>query len=159
MKFHPARFISADVSDLIFRALFCLIFVGLGFEHIFSDEMIQSLMPAWLPYKRGISIICGLWLISWGSLILTGFGVIWAALGLGSFLIVVTCLVHIPALFYNPSSIAPENHWIWQVLQRSNLVKNLCLLGVCIHLFNHDLGKYSLESFLSRKQKLPKESQ
>ena len=38
--------------------------------------------------------------------------------------------------------------WMWDILQRSNFVKNLCLLSVCFHLLHHKTGKLSLESFL-----------
>ena len=37
--------ISSDLSDLLFPALFCLIFIGLGGEHMVADELIQQLMP------------------------------------------------------------------------------------------------------------------
>ena len=43
--------IDRDVRDCIFRALFALIFVGLGFEHLFSDDLLQDLMPSWMPYR------------------------------------------------------------------------------------------------------------
>ena len=58
--------LNANWSDLAFRGLFCLIFVGLGGEHIVDDALIQKLMPAWVPYKRLVSLACGLWLFGWG---------------------------------------------------------------------------------------------
>ena len=30
------------------------------------------------------------------------------------------------------------------------LVKNLCLLGVCVHLLSHQPGRYSLDRYLAR---------
>lgn len=144
--------IDSDLADLLFRGLFCLIFIGLGGEHIFSDSLIQHLMPEWMPYQRLVSLLCGLWLVGWGSLILLGWRIRAAAYGLGLFLVVVTVVVHFPAVISEPASIPKEYHWLWQILQRSNLVKNLCLLGVCFHLLHHRVGKYSLESYLKNRR-------
>ncbi len=143
--------IDEDVADLLFRALFCLIFIGLGSEHLFSDDLIRTLMPAWVPFPSLVSKLCGVWLVGWGCLILIGWHVRMAALGLGAFLVIVTPLVHLPGIFIVPQTIAPEYHWMWQILQRSNLVKNLCLLGVCFHLLYHEPGKYSVEAYLKRR--------
>jgi uncharacterized membrane protein YphA (DoxX/SURF4 family) len=143
--------ISSDVADILFRALFCLIFVGLGGEHIFSDSLIQHLMPAWIPFKRTISFLCGLWLVTWGTLILLGWRLRWAAIGLGAFLIVVTVAVHIPGVLFHAPEIPDEYYWMWDILQRSNLVKNLCLLGVCFHLLHHRMGRFSLEAYLEQR--------
>ena len=79
----------------------------------------RLLMPSWVPLPRLVSIACGVWLVSWGGLILLGRHLRWAACG-----------------------------WMWDILQRSNFVKNLCLLGVCFHLLHHEAGKLSLEYFL-----------
>lgn len=143
--------INYDLSDLIFRAMFCLIFIGLGGEHIVSDQMIQHLMPTWVPYPRLVSLFCGFWLVFWGSFILVGWHIRYAAYNLGIFLILVTLLVHLPAIYSNPVGLPEQYHWLWQILQRSNLVKNLCLLGVCVHLMHHPLGRYSLEHYLRNK--------
>ena len=137
-----------DLADLLFRSLFCLIFVGLGGEHLMSDELIQMLMPAWVPFQRLVSIGCGIWLVSWGGMILLGWGLRWAALALGVFLLIVTLGVHLPGVIGNPPEIHQDCVWMWTILQRTNLVKNLCLLGVCFHLLYHDVGKYSLENYL-----------
>jgi uncharacterized membrane protein YphA (DoxX/SURF4 family) len=143
--------INEDQSDLLFRLLFCLIFVGLGAEHLFSDQLIQKLIPDWLPMKRLVSIGCGLWLCGWGSLIMVGWRVKQAAIALGVFLIVVTAAVHVPGILVEPSWIPPDFQWMWVVLQRSNLVKNLCLLGVCFHLQHHEVGRFSLERWLKER--------
>ena len=143
--------VSKDLAEFIFRALFCLIFIGLGGEHLVSDELIQKLMPEWVPMKRTVSILCGLWLMLWGGLILIGYRLRLAAFCLGVFLVLVTCAVHIPGVIMEPK-LAPEYQWMWTVLQRSNLVKNLCLLGVCFHLFYHETGKYSLEAYLVKQK-------
>jgi hypothetical protein len=37
--------VNHDVSELLFRLLFSSIFVVLGAEHLFNDDLIQKLMP------------------------------------------------------------------------------------------------------------------
>ncbi|MDQ8204514.1 DoxX family protein [Pelagicoccus sp. SDUM812003] len=144
--------ISKNVSDLCFRLLFCLIFLGLGAEHLFSDELIQKLMPQWIPAPRLVSIFTGLVLFAGGAMIALGYRLKWAAFLLGSFLVFVSILVHAPAMASPEASpLNPENKWIWDTLQRSNFVKNLCLLGVCLMLPHYQLGDWSLEAWLKRK--------
>ena len=143
----------ADLSEFLFRILFCIIFIGLGGEHLFKDDLIRLLMPQWVPFARLVSIVCGLWLVSWGSLILLGWHLRWAAIALGAFVVVVTAAVHAPALFYMPPEIPTQCSWMWDILQRSNFVKNLCLLGVCFHLLHHQTGRLSLESYLLNSPK------
>ena len=140
-----------DISDILFRSLFCLIFIGLGAEHIFSDELIQRLMPSWVPFKRAASILCGVWLVGWGTLIFLGWHLRLAAIALGSFVVIVTLLVHAPGVLRAPIEISSDCIWIWDILQRSNLAKNLCLLGVCFHLLHHSVGRYSVEGYFKRK--------
>ena len=142
-----------DLGEVVFRCLFCIIFLGLGAEHLFSDQLVQLLMPYWLPYKRAVSVACGLWLVGWGTLILLGWQLRRAAFALAAFLVIVTALVHLPGVFATPESIPTECAWLWTILQRSNLVKNLCLFGVCVHLLHHEPGKYSLQSYWNRKAK------
>lgn len=145
---------SRNLSDLLFRVLFSSIFLGLGMEHIFSDSLIMLLMPAWLPDPRTVSIISGCILISGGTMILLGWNVRIAAMVLGSFVITVTLTVHLPGLFTQPTAIPSECSWLWTVFQRSNFVKNLCLLGVCFHLLHHQVGRYSIYLlFPSKKTK------
>lgn len=134
-----------DLVDLLFRGLFCVIFLGLGAEHVFSDDLIRRLMPEWVPAPRAVSIVCGLWLLAGGGLILLGWRLRLAALGLGAFLILVTAAVHLPALFFYPASLPAESKWMWDILQRSNFVKNLCLLGVCFQLLHYQPGRYSVD--------------
>ncbi|MCB0332287.1 MAG: DoxX family protein [Bdellovibrionales bacterium] len=138
-----------DEAELAFRILFCLIFIGLGGEHLVSDELIQNLMPSWIPAKRVVSILCGSWLMFWGMFILLGYQLRVAAIALGSFVILVTLLVHVPGVLMEPA-LPADYTWMWTVLQRSNLVKNLCLLGVCFLLLYHEPGKYSVHSLLSK---------
>jgi uncharacterized membrane protein YphA (DoxX/SURF4 family) len=134
---------SYDTSDLIFRLLFSLIFIGLGLEHIFSDDLIRGMMPDWLGSKRIESLIAGIILLSGGLSVAIGYNVRPAAMLLAGFLIVVTLTIHLPALFHKPANLPADWSWLWDVYQRSNFFKNLCLLGVCFHLMNHRVGKFA----------------
>jgi NAD(P)-dependent dehydrogenase (short-subunit alcohol dehydrogenase family) len=93
---------------------------------------------------------CGLWLVFWGSFILLGWHLKWSAIALGAFVVAVTALVHAPALISYPPTLPQSCLWMWDILQRSNFVKNLCLLGVCFHLLHHEPGKLSLAAYLQR---------
>lgn len=144
-----------DASDLIFRLLFSLIFIGLGGEHLVSDNLIQRLMPDWVPSPRLVSIFCGLLLLSGGALIALGYRLRLAAAMLGTFLIAVTAMVHAPALQGASNPVAhPADQWLWDTLQRSNFVKNLCLLGVCVMLLHYPLGRWSLQRYLEERARL-----
>ena len=140
-----------DATDLIFRILFSLIFLGLGLEHLFSDVLIQNMMPDWLVYKRAVSILAGLVLLTGGLSVMLGYKSTAGAILLGCFLLVVTAVIHAPALLSQPTGLAGEWCWLWDVYQRSNFVKNLCLLGVCFHLINHEHGRYSLDTWLEKR--------
>lgn len=143
------RALSYDLTELIFRILFSLIFLGLGLEHLFSDQMIQEMMPDWLISKRLFSVLAGLVLLTGGLSVLTGYQTVKGGISLGVFLIVVTVVIHLPALLRTPVDMPLSWHWLWAVYQKSNLVKNLCLLGVCFHLINHKPGRYSLDEWLA----------
>jgi uncharacterized membrane protein YphA (DoxX/SURF4 family) len=146
--------ISEDTSDLVFRVLFSTIFVGLGLEHLFSDDLLQALIPDWVGDKRLASAAAGVVLLLGGCSILLGYHVHLGAGVLAAFLIVVTALVHGPGLVGRyPESVAPDARWLWQIYQRSNFVKNLCLLGVCVHLFRHQPGRFSLDAWLRRAKR------
>lgn len=141
---------SRDFSDIVFRLLFSLIFIGLGAEHIVRDELIQRLMPDWMPYPRLVSIFSGLSVMTGGLMIALGYRLKVAACILGTFIVVVTAIVHAPALGA-AAPVSEEDRWVWDTLQRSNFVKNLCLLGVCVMLTHYRLGAWSLESWLLRR--------
>lgn len=144
---------SKNFSDIAFRFLFSLIFIGLGSEHAFNDELIARLVPDWMHLPRLVSVVCGLLLVTGGSMIALGFRLKWAALMLGTFIALVTALVHAPALGTLAAPVFhEEDRWLWDTLQRSNFVKNLCLLGVCIMLSHYELGDWSLESYLQRRK-------
>ncbi|MBW2223174.1 MAG: hypothetical protein JRF54_02955 [Deltaproteobacteria bacterium] len=69
----PMRtFVNHDVSELMFRLLFSSIFVVLGAEHLFHDDLIQQLMPEWLPMKRAFSVASGVILLLGGASIALG---------------------------------------------------------------------------------------
>ncbi len=144
--------IREDTSDLLFRVLFSTIFIGLGFEHLFSDALLQTLIPDWLGPKRLVSIGSGVVLLGGGFSIALGFKVDVGATVLALFLIVVTAVVHGLGLVGYPAQLPDHCHWLWQVYQRSNFVKNICLLGVCIHLVTHRTGRFSLDAVLARRR-------
>jgi uncharacterized membrane protein YphA (DoxX/SURF4 family) len=105
--------------------------------------------------KRLISVLAGVVLLTGGCSILLGLKVHLGASVLALFLVVVTATVHAPGLFgAPPGRLQPEAAWIWQVYQRSNFVKNLCLIGVCVHLLTHQPGRYSLDRYLARRRLL-----
>ena len=139
---------SKDFGDLLFRLLFSLIFLALGSEHILSDDLIQHLMPAWIPMPKVVSILVGMVLCVGGICIVLGWRLRFAAVLLGSFVIVVTLAVHVPAILINPEFVTDSNQWMWDILQRSNLAKNVCLLGVCVLLWHYVPGRWSLEKRL-----------
>lgn len=135
----------ADIRDLLFRVFFSLIFIGLGGEHVFSDSLLQDLMPTWMPEPRLVSIACGIWLLVWGSCIALGWQIRFAALALILFLVAVTAAVHLPGVLVTPTQIGSECERLWEILQRSNLAKNVCLLGVCFYLLDYRAGRFSVD--------------
>lgn len=141
-----------NITDLVFRVLFSTIFIGLGFEHIFSDQLIQNMMPEWVTLKRFFSLIAGCLLLVGGLSVMFGFRTRQGALLLGTFLVVVTIVIHVPAMVITPDDLTDDWHWLWNLYQRSNFVKNICLLGVCFHLINHRLGKFSIDVIRREKR-------
>ena len=141
-----------DTSELLFRVLFSSIFLGLGAEHLVDDRLILKLMPGWIPGPRYVSIAAGAVLLCGGGLVLVGYQLRRAAWVLGAFLVSVTLFVHVPGVLIPPAESMGEHGWIWTVLQRSNLVKNLCLLGVCIHLGWHRPGRFAVDTYLARQR-------
>jgi putative oxidoreductase len=144
--------IREDVSDLIFRVLFSAIFIALGAEHLLSDVLLQTLMPGWLEPKRLVSIASGVVLLGGGLSIALGYKVDVGATVLGVFLIAVTAVVHGPGLVGHPATVPHDAEWLWTIYQRSNFVKNVCLLGVCVHLVTHRPGRYSLDTFMQARR-------
>jgi uncharacterized membrane protein YphA (DoxX/SURF4 family) len=146
------RSIDPNVAELIFRLLFSSIFIVLGAEHLFRDELIQELMPGWIPFPRLVSMAAGLLLLAGGASIALGFRMHQAAIALGSFLIIVTLVVHIPGMLSHPPDITDEWRWLWDVYQRSNFIKNVCLLGVCFHFLYHEPGSHSLDRVMAARE-------
>jgi len=145
------RRVDHDARDLIFRGLFSSIFLGLGCEHLLDDRLIQHFMPAWVGYPMLASRLSGVLLLIGGSSILTGYRMQLGARLLGAFLFVVTLAVHVPGVFRVPAGIPADAAWLWTVFQRSNLVKNLCLFGVCVHLTTQAPGRYSVDAWRARR--------
>jgi uncharacterized membrane protein YphA (DoxX/SURF4 family) len=144
--------VDAAMRDLIFRGLFSTIFVGIGAEHLFDDRLIQHFMPGWVRYPSIASRASGVLLLFGGFSILAGYRIQLGARVLGAFLFVVTLTVHVPGCLTVPESIPADVAWLWTVFQRSNLVKNLCLLGVCVHLTTYEVGWYSVDAWLARRR-------
>ncbi len=149
------RRLDPSLADAIFRIFFSSIFILLGGEHLVDDTLIQHIMPIWVPAKRLVSMASGILLLGGGLCIATGVRIRQAALVLGAFLIVVTLLVHVPGMLSAPSSVPHDARWLWDVFQRSNFIKNVCLLGVCVHLLTHETGRYTLPNYLRRLRQRP----
>lgn len=146
------RRVSNDTRDLIFRGLFSSIFLGLGSEHLLDDRLIQHFMPSWVGYPMLASRFSGFVLLIGGLSILAGYRMQLGARLLGAFLFVVTLTVHVPGLFQVPPGIPADTAWLWAVFQRSNLVKNLCLFGVCVHLTTLAPGRFSVDGWRARRK-------
>lgn len=147
------RSLDHDRTDLVFRVLFSSIFLALGLEHLFDDALIRQMMPHLLPFKRAVSVLCGVWLLAGGGMLLAGWRTRTAAAMLGGFLVLVTAAVHLRGVLGLPAGLPGEWNWLWEVYQRSNLVKNICLLGVCFHLLNHEPGRFSLDHLLGGRER------
>jgi uncharacterized membrane protein YphA (DoxX/SURF4 family) len=146
------RRVSNDTRDLIFRGLFSSIFLGLGSEHLLDDRLIQHFMPTWVGYPLLASRFSGFVLLIGGMSILAGYRMQLGARLLGAFLFVVTSTVHVPGLFQVPAGIPADTAWLWTVFQRSNLVKNMCLFGVCVHLTTLAPGRFSVDAWRARRR-------
>lgn len=136
---------AAALAELAFRALFSSIFLGLGAEHVLADDLLRSLMPAWVPFPRLASAAMGCALLLGGGALLLGFRVRAAALCLGALTLIATLTVHVPGALQCPPQLSEDAEVLWTMFQRSNLVKNVCLLGVCIHLYGHRVGRFGLD--------------
>lgn len=146
------RRVSNDTRDLVFRGLFSSIFLGLGSEHLWDDRLIQHFMPTWVGYPLLASRLSGFVLLVGGLSILAGYRMQLGARLLGAFLFVVTLTVHLPGAFRVPDGIPADAAWLWTVFQRSNLVKNLCLFGVCVHLTTLAPGRFSVDAWRARRK-------
>ena len=116
--------IDSDLAELIFRMLFSSIFIVLGGEHLFRDELIRQLMPGWMPEPRLFSLAAGFLLLAGGASIALGFRVHIAATTLGVFLVVVTVLIHVPGMLIYPDGLPNDWQGLWDLYQRSNFIKN-----------------------------------
>ena len=51
-----------------------------------------------------------------------------------------------------PGGLPPAGwDWLWDLYQRSNFIKNVCLLGGCVHFLYHEPGRYSLQALLDAR--------
>ena len=101
------QLINQDFSDLLFGVLFCLTFIALGGEYLVKDDLIQKLMPNWLPLPTIVSIGYGLILLLGGGLIALGYKLRFTAILVGAFLIIVTPIIHGSAFLNIPDFINP----------------------------------------------------
>lgn len=154
MKISTTSWSYSDLRDLASRGFFSLIFFGLGAEHLTQSALLQTLMPTWVPYPAIVSVACGLWLILWGSFVLAGYRVRLASVALLLFIVGVTLLVHLPGVLVTPVQVSASCEGLWQILQRSNLGKNVCLIGMCLFLFDYNPGAISISAWL-RRERLP----
>jgi len=151
--------VNDDTRDLIFRGLFSSIFLGLGSEHLLDDRLLQHFMPAWVQYPVLASRLSGIVLLVGGLSILTGYRMRLGARLLGAFLLIVTLAVHVPGCFQVPPDISSDYAWLWTVFQRSNLVKNVCLFGVCVHLTTQAPGRFSIDGWRARRAALAEDAE
>jgi uncharacterized membrane protein YphA (DoxX/SURF4 family) len=139
---------SHDYTDVIARAFFGFLFFSLGLDLLLSGDFHMDVLPWWIP-TPGITIIgCGMLLILGGTLIILGVWLQIAAVVLGFFLAFSITGIYLPGFMDIPVGIRVEAEWLWFLLLKSNLMRDLSLLGACIYLFNHELGKFSLEVYL-----------
>jgi uncharacterized membrane protein YphA (DoxX/SURF4 family) len=146
------QFLTEDVADVGFRVFFSSIFIGMGGEHLFANTIIRQMMPGWLATVPLLAELAGLVLLVGGLHVLLGYRIHRGAVILSAFLLVVTLGLHGPALFRHPAGLPQDWQWLWDVYQRSNFVKNLCLFGVCLQLLHHEPGRYSLDFWLASRR-------
>ena len=138
-------FVNHDVAELVFRLLFSSIFVVLGTEHLFNDGL-HSAIDARVATDEA-RLFGGKRRHSLG--------------GRSEH-----CVGCTRAGRRDPSRTVPHRRhardprsWdvsgarlhrprrtcgLWDLYQRSNFIKNVCLLGVCFHLLTHEPGSLTL---------------
>lgn len=60
-------------------------------------------------------------------------------------------LFRLPGTFQAPAFVAPDDMWLWDLYERSNFIKHVCLLGVRFHLLTHEPGSMTLPAYLRRR--------
>ena len=111
----------------------------------------MDVLPWWIPTPGITVILCGMLLLLGGTFIMLGVWLQIAAVILGFFLAFSITGIHIPGFIDIPVGVRIEADWLWFLLLKSNLMRDLSLLGACIYFFNHELGKFSLEVYLRNR--------
>lgn len=139
-----------NLTDVIGRLFFGILFLFTGFDFLASGGSHLDLLPWWFPIPNITVAIYGIIFIFGGMLFLAGIWLQIASVILGFMLVFNIAGIHIPGFIEVPVSIRVESEWLWMLLLKNNLIKDLSLLGACISYFNHQLGSYSLEEYLRR---------
>jgi uncharacterized membrane protein len=95
-------------SQRVARALFAFALVAFGLSHFFYTRETVSLVPAWLPFRKGWAYLTGAGHTAAGLGVLLSIFPRWAAAMEAAMLTIFTVLVWIPAIV-----IAPTNHGNW----------------------------------------------
>ena len=144
----PASEEPREMATLIFRIFFSLIFILLGGEHLFRDNLIQQMIPHWMGSPRVWSVLTGLMILAGGGSILFGAFTRLGAWMLITFLVPVTLLVHVTSIGHYPDGLDERFRWLWDVYHQGSLVKNLSLIGGAIYFAFHGAGKFSVDRWL-----------
>ncbi len=140
-----------DLTDIIGRIFLGILFFFIGFDFLASGNYHLDILPWWFPMPSFTITIYGLIFLVGGLLFLFGIWIQIATTVLGFLLAFTIAGIHIPGFIEIPVSIRVESEWLWILLLKNNLIRDLSLLGACISYFNHELGNYSLEKILRAK--------
>lgn len=139
-----------NLTDIVGRLFFGLLFLFTGFDFLASGDYHLDLLPWWFPIPSFTIGIYGIIFMLGGLLFLAGIWLQIATVILGFMLAFNIAGIHIPGFIEVPVTIRAESEWLWMLLLKNNLIKDLSLLGACISYFNHQLGNYSLEEYLRK---------
>jgi|GEM_PF-3781366 len=140
-----------DLTDILARIFFGLLFIAFGSDLILTGEFRLDVLPWWLPNPSLVVALCGYLLMLGGAMFLAGIWIQVISAVLGFYLAFSIAGIHIPGFIEIPVGVRIECEWLWLLMQKANLLRDLSLLGACIYFFNHELGKYSLETYLRER--------